>query len=259
MNNYKTIYKETDMKYLMYFLVGIPWTITLFIIFVLTGLCLSEGCHMSGSIDFTVFSVIGIIFISGSLWLQFFIISLFRDWLPFKIKNDGNAQITHIGWVNLSLIILGGGFAYSLYLMARAEGDTLYSILGLVCFIFPLAIMYQYPNIYIRNNFDGTNQQLKYFALTFKGLVSKSIPFLSIKEIKTYKTEVQERRKSVAFFRSNQTVFLLHTVEIIYETEEKEDKNLVLVRGRDLGGEKTVKQIEAFIANSIAKNAQITF
>ena len=63
----------------------------------------------------------------------------------------------------------------------------------------------------------------------------------------------------MAFFRSNQTDFLLHTVEIIYETEEKEDKNLVLVRGRDLGGEETVKQIEAFIANSIAKNAQITF
>ena len=62
----------------------------------------------------------------------------------------------------------------------------------------------------------------------------------------------------MAFFRSNQTVFLLHTVEIIYDTEE-EDKNLVLVRGRDLGGEETVNQIEAFIANSIAKNAQITF
>ena len=98
------------MKYLMYFLVGIPWAITLFVIFVLTGLCLSEGCHMSGSIDFTVFSVIGIVFIFGSLWLQFFIISLFRDWLPFKIKNDGNAQMTHFGWVNLPLIILGGGF-----------------------------------------------------------------------------------------------------------------------------------------------------
>ncbi len=243
------------MKYLMYFLVGIPWAITLFVILVLTGLCLSEGCHMSGSIDFTVFSVIGIVFILGSLWLQFFIISLFRDWLPFKIKNDGNAKMTHFGWVNLPLIILGGGFAYILYLMARSEGDTTFTILGIVCFVFPLAIMYQYPNIYIRNEFDGTNQQLKYFALTFKGLVSKSIPFLSIKAIKTYKTEVQERRRSVAFFRSNQTVFSLHTVEIIYETEEAEDKNLVLVRGRDLGGEETVKQIEAFIADSLAKHA----
>ena len=87
-------------------------------------------------------------------------------------------------------------------------------------------------------------------------MVSKSIPFSSIKEIKTYKTEAQERRRLVVFVRSNQTVFLLHTVEIIYETEEAEDKNLILVRGRDLGGEETVKQIETFIADSLAKGAQ---
>ena len=67
---------------------------------------------------------------------------------------------------------------------------------------------------------------------------------------------MQERRRSVAFFRSNQTVFLLHTVEIIYETEEAGDKNLVLVRGRDLGGEETVKHIETFIADNLAKVAQ---
>ena len=54
-------------------------------------------------------------------------------------------------------------------------------------------------------------------------------------------------------------MFSLHTIEIIYETEEAEDKKLVLVRGRDLGGEETVKQIETFIADSIAKNAQKSF
>ena len=136
------------MKYLMYFLVGIPWAITLFVIFVLTGLCLSEGCHMSGGIDFTVFSVIGIVLILGSLWLQFFIISLFRDWLPFKIKNDSNAQMTHFGWVNLPLIILGGGFAYIFYLIGRSEGDSTFTILGIVFFVGTLVIMFLFPNIY---------------------------------------------------------------------------------------------------------------
>jgi hypothetical protein len=49
---------------------------------------------------------------------------------------------------------------------------------------------------------------------------------------------------------------VLHTLEITYETEEAHDKTLILVRGRDLGGEETVKQIETFIAYSLAKIAQ---
>ena len=104
-----------------------------------------------------------------------------------------------------------------------------------------------------RNEFHGTNQVLKYSAITFKGSISKTIPFLSIREFKTNKTEHKSYNSRIGY---TQTVFLLHTLEIIYETEEAEEKNLILVRGRDIDGEETIKQIEAFIADSLAKVSQ---
>ena len=241
------------MKYFMYFLVAIPWAIALIVIFLLAMACVSEECYVYVGFDFMMFSIIGVLFVSGALWAQFFIMSWFGNWLPFKIKNNGNAKMVHFGWVNLPLIILSGGFAYFLYSTGKSDGDSTVTILGIVFFIGTLAIMFGYPNIYIRNEFDGTNQVLKYFAITFKGLVSKSIPFLSIKEIKTYKTEHKGYNSRIGY---TQTVLLLHTLEITYETEEAEDKTLILVRGRDLGGEETVKQIETFIADSLAKIAQ---
>ena len=243
----------------MYFLIAIPWAIALIIVFLLAMACVSEECYLYNGFDLMMFSIIGILFISAALWAQFFIMSWFGDWLPFKTTNDGNAKMIHFGWINLPIIFYCVGFSYIVYLAGRSEGDPIFTIFALVIFGGALVMIYVYPNIYIKNEFDGMNQQLIYFAITFKGLVSKSIPFLSIKEIKTYKTEVQDRQRLVAFFRSNQIVFSLHTVEIIYETEEAEDKKLVLVRGRDLGGEETVKQIETFIADSIAKNAQKSF
>ena len=241
------------MKYFMYFLVAIPWTIALIVIFLLAMACLSEECYVYVGFDMMMFSVIGVLLVSAALWTQFFIMSWFGNWLPFKIKNNGNAKMVHFGWVNLPLIILCGGFAYIFYLVGRSEGDTTFTIFGIAFFFGTLVIIYLYPNIYIKNEFDGTNQVLKYFAVTFKGLVSKSIPFLSIKEIKTYKTEHKGYNSRIGY---TQTIFLLHTVEIIYETEEAGDKNLVLVRGRDLGGEETVKHIETFIADNLTKVAQ---
>lgn len=241
------------MKYFMYFLVAIPWSIALVVVFLLAMACVSEECYAYVSFDLMMFSIIGVLLILGALWAQFFIMSWFGNWLPFKIKNDGDAKMVHFGWVTLPLIILSGGFAYTLYLTGRSDGDSMFTILGIVFFVGTLVIMFVYPNIYIKNEFDGTNQVLKYFAITFRGLVSKSIPFLSIKEIKTYKTEHKGYNSRIGY---TQTVLLLHTLEIIYETEEGEDKNLILVRGRDLGGEETVKQIETFIADSLAKIAQ---
>ena len=247
------------MKYFMYFLVAIPWAIALVVVFLLAMACVSEECYVYGGFDLMMFSIIGLLFISAALWIQFFIMSLFRDWLPFKIKNDGNAKMVHFGWSNIPIIFYGLGFAYIAYSAGRWEGDLTFQLVALFIFAMTLFIMYQFPNIYIKNEFDGTNQQLNYFAIKFSGLVSKSVPFSSIKEIKTYKIE-QKRwdRMGPRFFSRwhSYTVFLLHTIEIIYETEEAEDKNLILVRGRDLGGEETVKQIEAFIADSFAKGAQ---
>ena len=245
------------MKYFMYFLVAIPWAIALAVVFLLAMACVSEECYVYGGFDLMMFSIIGILFISAALWIQFFIMSLFRDWLPFKIKNDGNAKMVHFGWSNIPIIFYGVGFAYIAYLAGRSEGDLTFQLFALFIFAMTLFIMYQFPNIYIKNEFDGTNLQLNYFAIKFSGLVSKSIPFSSIKEIKTSKLERKGWRKSAYFnYYKLQTVFLLHTVEIIYEAEEAEDKNLVLVRGRDLDSEETVKQIETFIADSLAKGAQ---
>ena len=247
------------MKYFMYFLVSIPWAIALLVVFLLTMACVSEECYVYVGFDLMMFSIISILFISAAMWAQFFIMSLFGNWLPFKIKNDGNAKMVHFGWFNLPLIIFGGGFAYILFLMGRSEGDPTFNYIALVLLALLLVIMYVYPNIYIKNEFDGTSQKLKYYAITFKGLVSKSISFSSIKEIKTYKTEHKQwERRGTGFFSRGyyRTIFLLHTVEIIYETEEAEDKNLVLVRGRDLGGDETVKQIETFIADTLVKAAQ---
>ena len=245
------------MKYFMYFLVAIPWAIALVVVFLLAMACVSEECYVYGGFDLMMFSIIGILFISAALWIQFFIMSLFRDWLPFKIKNDGNAKMVHFGWSNIPIIFYGVGFAYIAYLAGRSEGDLTFQLFALFIFAMTLFIMYQFPNIYIKNEFDGTNLQLNYFAIKFSGLVSKSIPFSSIKEIKTSKLERKGWRKSAYFnYYKLQTVFLLHTVEIIYEAEEAEDKNLVLVRGRDLDSEETVKQIETFIADSLAKGAQ---
>ena len=245
------------MKYFMYFLVAIPWAIALAVVFLLAMACVSEECYVYGGFDLMMFSIIGILFISAALWAQFFIMSLFDVWLPFKIKNDGNAKMVHFGWSNIPIIFYGVGFAYIVYSAGRSEGDLTFQLFALFIFAMTLFIMYQFPNIYIKNEFDGTNLQLNYFAIKFSGLVSKSIPFSSIKEIKTSKLERKEWRKSAYFnYYKLQTVFLLHTVEIIYEAEETEDKNLVLVRGRDLDSEETVKQIETFIADSLAKGAQ---
>ena len=241
------------MKYFMYFLVAIPWAIALIIIFLLAMACLSEECYAYVGFDLMMFSIFGVLFVSAALWAQFFIMSWFGNWLPFKIKNNGNAKMVHFGWVNLPLIILCGGFAYIFYLIGRSEGDSTFTILGIVFFVGTLVIVFLFPNIYIKNEFDGANQVLKYFAITFKGLVSKSIPFLLIKEIKTYKTEHKGYNSRIGY---TQTIFLLHTLEIVYETEGAENKNLILVRGRDLGGEETVKQMETFIADNLAKVAQ---
>lgn len=240
------------MKYFMYFLVAIPWAIALIVTFLLAIACVSEKCYVVG-FDLMIFSIIGVIFVSAALWAHFFIMSWFGKWLPFKIKNDGNAKMVHYGWVNLPLILLGGGFAFILCLMGMSEGDPTFTILGIVFFVGTLVIMFKYPNIYIKNEFHGTNQVLKYSAITFKGSISKTIPFLSIREFKTYKTEHKSYNSRIGY---TQTVFLLHTLEIIYETEEAEEKNLILVRGRDLDGEETIKQIEAFIADSLAKVSQ---
>ena len=174
-------------------------------------------------------------------------------------KQFKNAKMVHFGWSNIPIIFYGLGFAYIAYSAGRWEGDLTFQLVALFIFAMTLFLMYQFPNIYIKNEFDGTNQQLNYFAIKFSGLVSKSIPFSSIKEIKTYKIEQKRwERMGPRFFSRwhSYTVFLLHTIEIIYETEEAEDKNLILVRGRDLGGEETVKQIETFIADSLAKGAQ---
>ena len=258
------------MKYFMYFLVAIPWAIALFVVFIMTMFCVSAECYRYVGFDLMIFFIISILFISGALWAQFFIMSLFDLWLPFKIKNDGNAKMVHFSWFTMPMVIFGGVFAYILFLMWRLEGNPTFSYIALALVGLLLVLIYKYPNIYIKNEFDGTSQQLKYFAITFKGLVSKSIPFSSIKEIKTYKDEVIQKERvedgepvEVLFSRRSKyniwyykTVFLLYTVEIIYETEEAEDKNLVLVRGRDLDGEETVKQIETFIADSLAKGAQ---
>ena len=247
------------MKYFMYFLVAIPWAIALFVVFIMTSFCLSVECYSYVGFDLMIFSIISILFTSGALWAQFFIMSLFHLWLPFKIKNDGNAKMVHFGWFTIPMVIFGGGFAYILFSMWRLEGNPTFSYIALFLVGVLLVLIYKFPNIYIKNEFDGTSQQLKYYAITFKGLVSKSVPFSSIKEIKTYKTQHKQwERRGTGFFSRGyyRTIFLLHTVEIIYETEEAEDKNLVLVRGRDLGGDETVKQIETFIADSFVKAAQ---
>ena len=258
------------MKYLMYFLVAIPWAIALFVVFIMTSFCVSVECYRYVGFDLMIFSIISILFTSGALWAQFFIMSFFRLWLPFKIKNDGNAKMVHFGWFTIPMVIFGGGFAYILFSMWRLEGEPTFSYIALFLVGVLLVLIYKFPNIYIKNEFDGTSQRLKYYAITFKGLVSKSVPFSSIKEIKTYKDEVIQRERvedaepvEALFSRRSKynkwyykRVFLLHTVEIIYETEEAEDKNLILVRGRDLDGEETVKQIETFIADSLAKGAQ---
>ena len=138
----------------MYFLVAIPWAIALIVTFLLTIACVSEKCYVVG-FDLMIFSIIGVIFVSAALWAQFFIMSWFGKWLPFKIKNDGNAKMVHFGWVNLPLILLGRSFTFILCLLGSSEGDPTLTILGIVFFVGTLVIMFKYPIYTSRMNFMG--------------------------------------------------------------------------------------------------------
>lgn len=243
------------MSLLRYILVYSSWLIFLTIAYFLVDLYIFVDLFLydySSPIYLLLNLVIGfkkslpsIAILLAGLYVSFWINSFFGKWCPFNLLADGRVSIKHFAWQTLPLGLFLLAIGISVTNSQTFQEDIFIFLCGLVCIFMSLMFFIKYPNIFIKSEFNPDSRRLKYFALTFKGVIRRDSDFSNIIDVIE---ETFEQQK-----------FIIHSVGIILkQSEEKntEDKaeKLFLVRGRYLDALKTKNLLLNLLQNSFLKS-----